>query len=138
MSFFPFLFIPHVGCKTPSLGKIYSFGRYVLIREHHWIVFSSRIFRLGSFFIHIFYSLIFSSTFPYLNTLKTTFLPSIKGFQSSKEVWKRLIGSFYSHIHLLPLIDHFRFLNLKTPIIFLKFQPFNLPPYGFDLDWPLF
>ena len=55
MSFFPLLFTPHVGCKTPSPDKIYGSQRYVLIREHHWIVFSSRIFRLGSSSIHFFY-----------------------------------------------------------------------------------
>ena len=55
MSFFPLLFILRVGCKTPSPGEIYGSRRYVLIREHHWIVFSSRIFRLGSFPIHFLY-----------------------------------------------------------------------------------
>ena len=32
-------FVPRVGCKTPSPGKIYGSRRYVLIREHHWIIF---------------------------------------------------------------------------------------------------
>ena len=55
VSFFPLLFIFHVGCNTPSMGKIYGSRRYVLIREHHWIVFSSRIFILGLFSIYFFY-----------------------------------------------------------------------------------
>ena len=55
MSFFPPLFIPCVGCKMPSPGEIYGSRRYILIREHHWIVFSSQIFRLGSFSINFFY-----------------------------------------------------------------------------------
>ena len=53
--FLPFLFILHVGCKTPSLNEIYGSRRYVWIREHHLIVFSSQIFRLGSFSIYFFY-----------------------------------------------------------------------------------
>ena len=52
---------------------------------------------------------------------KTHFFPSIKGFQSLKGVWKRLINSFYSRIHL-PFINHFCFLYLKTPKIFLDFK----------------
>ena len=38
VSFFPLMFITCVGCKTPSLGEIYSSPRYVLIREHRWIM----------------------------------------------------------------------------------------------------
>ena len=65
MSFFPLLFILRVGCKTPSPGEIYGSRRYVLIREHHWIVFSSQIFRLGSFSIYFFH---FTHMFIHIST----------------------------------------------------------------------
>ena len=66
------------------------------------------------------------SIFPYLQTLKTTFPLSIKGFQSLKGAWKHLIGSFHFRIHVLPFIDHFRFLNLK---IQKKSTDFNLSTF---------
>ena len=123
MSFFPLLFILCVGYKTPSPGKIYGSQRYVLIMEHHLIVFSSQIFRLGSLSIHFFYFPHLFIQFPYLQTLKITFPPSIKGFQSLKRVWKHLFGSFHLQAHFLPFIDHFRFLNIKkTPKMFLNFN----------------
>ena len=53
------------------------------------------------------------SIYSYLKTLKITFPPSIKGFQSLKGVWKPLISSFNLHSHFLPFIDHFRFLIQK-------------------------
>ena len=68
MSFFPFLFILHVGSKTPSPGEIYGSRRYVLIREHHLFVFSSQLFRLGSFSIHFFsFSHLFINIFLFIN-----------------------------------------------------------------------
>ena len=115
MSFFPLLFILRVRCKTLSLGEKYGSRRYVLIREHHWIIFSSRIFSLGSFSINFFYFLIYLSAFSHLQTLKIIFPPSIKGFQYLKRVWKHLFGSFHLYAHFLPSINHFRFLNLKIP-----------------------
>ena len=66
--------------------------------------------------------IIFLSTFSDFQTLKITFPPLIKGFQTSKEVWKHLIGSFHSRVHLIPFIDHFHFLNLKKPKISLDFN----------------
>ena len=86
-----------------------------LSKKHHSIVFSSQIFRLGSFSIYFFHFFICSFIFPYLQTLKTTFPPSIKGFQSSQGVWKHLFGSFHLSAHFLPFTIYFCFLNLKIP-----------------------
>ena len=92
MSFFPLLFIPLVGCKTPNPVETYGSRRYVLIREHHWIVFSSQICRVGSFSIHFFYfPHLFINIFSF-KTLKITFPPSIKGFQSLQGVWKHFFS----------------------------------------------
>ena len=89
MSFFPLLFTPCIGCKMPSSSKIYGSPRYVLIREHHWIVFSSQIFRLGSSSIHFFYFSnlfinIFSSINPknHFSTLNQGFLISEKSLEA--------------------------------------------------------
>ena len=91
-------------------AKYTSSQRYVSIREHHCIVFSSRIFILEPFSIYLLCFLIFSSTFLYFQILKTTFLSL-----SWEGVGKYLIGLFHSCVHLLPFIDHFCFLNLKIP-----------------------
>ena len=123
MSFFPLLFIPHVGCKTPSLGEIYGSRRYALIREHHWIVFSSQIFRLGSSSIHFFYfSHLFINIFSFINP-KNHFSTLDQGFESLKGVWNQLFNSFHLQAHFLPFINHFRFLNPKIP---KKNSDFNL------------
>ena len=87
MSFFPLLFILCVGCKTLSPGKIYGSRRYVLIREHHWIMFSSRIFRLGSSSIHFFYPYLFITIFSFINP-KNHFSTIDQGFPIfGKSLW---------------------------------------------------
>ena len=116
---FPYLFILCVRCKTPSLGKIYTSRRFVLIREHHWIVFSSQIFRLELSSSHFFQFCHLFINILSFKILKITFSPSIKGFQYLKRVWKHLFGSFHLHAHFLPSIVHFRFLNLKIPKIII-------------------
>ena len=110
MSFFPLLFILRVGCKTPSAGEIYSSRRYVLIREHHWIVFSSRIFRLGSSSIHFFY---FSHPFIHISTFKNPknpFSTIDQGFPNSEKsiealVWFILSPLTCSSFHRLFLLS---------------------------------
>ena len=91
MSFFPLLFILHIGCKTPSPGKIYGSQRYVLIREHHWIVFSSQIIRLGSSSSHFFYfSHLFINIFSFINP-KNHFSSIIQGFPISEKNLEALL-----------------------------------------------
>ena len=89
--------------------------RYVLIREHHWIVFSSQIFRLELSYIHFFYfPHLFINIFSFKNS-KITFPPFIKGFLSLQGFWKHLVGSFHLRAHFLPFTVHLCFLNLKIP-----------------------
>ena len=91
MRFFPFLFILRVGCKTPSPDKIYGSRRYVLIREHHWIVFLSQIFILGSSSIHFFYfSHLFINIFSFTNP-KNHFSTIDQGFPISKKSLEALL-----------------------------------------------
>ena len=131
MSFFPFLFTHHVGCKM-ALEGMFSLGSITGLCFHHESLDYDHFLSISSIF------LICSFTFTYLKTLKMTFPPSIKGFQSLKGVWKHFIGSFHLCAHFLPFTVHFRFLNLKIPKIIFLFQSLNLPPYGFNLDLPLF
>ena len=116
----------------------YISRRYVLIKEHHWILFSSRIFRLGSYSIHFFhFPHMFINHFSFTNP-KNKFPPSTKGFQSSQGVWKHLFGSFHLRTHNLHFIVHLHFFNQKIPKNIFWFQSLNLPARGFDLDLPLF
>ena len=135
MSFFPFLFILHVGCKTPSPGEIYGSRGYVLIREHHWIVFSSQIFILGSFSIHFFY-------FPYLfihisifTNPKNEISTIDQGFwifARSLEALVRFISSpcSFSSFHRSFSVSK----SKNTPKNSFWFQSFNLTLHGFDVD----
>ena len=99
MNFFPLLFILCVGCKTPSPSEIYSSRRYVLIREHHWIVFSSQIFRLGSSSIHFFkFSHLFIRIFSFTNPKNYSFTID-QGFPISKKSLEALV-QFISSPHM--------------------------------------
>ena len=134
VSFFPLLFIPCVGCKTPSPSEIYCSPKYILIREHHWIVFSSQIFRLGSFSIHFFYfPHLFINIFSFKNP-KNHFSTIDQGFS----IFARLFGSFNLCAHFRPFIVQLCFLNIKNNKIISWFQSFNLPLCGFYLNLPLF
>ena len=91
MSFFPLLFILHVGFKTPSPGEIYGSRRYVLIREHHWIVFLLRILILGSSSIHfLYFSHLFINTFSFQNP-KNHFFTIDQGFPISKRSLEAIV-----------------------------------------------
>ena len=77
---------------------------------------------IRSIFHHIFYlSHPFINTFVFSNP-KITFIPSIKGFESLKGVWKHLLSSSHFRAHLLLFIDLLYFLHLKMPKIFLNFN----------------
>ena len=95
----------------------------VCLDQRAWqAVFSSWIFRLWSFSIHIFYfHYLFINIFTFSNP-EITFSISIKGFQSSQGVWKHLFSSFHLCAHFLPFIVHLYFLNLKRQKIFLDFN----------------
>ena len=68
-----------------SPGEIYGSRRYVLIRDHHWIIFSSQIFRLESSSIHFFYfSHLFISIFSFKNP-KNHFSTINQGFPISEK-----------------------------------------------------
>ena len=128
MSFFPLLFILRVGCNTPSPGEIYGSRRYVLIREHHWIVCSSQIFRLGSFSIHFFYFLhlfIHISTFINPKNDISTVDQRFSILARSLEALVRFISSpcSFSSFH-----HHFRFLNIKIPKIASDFNLLTFLP----------
>ena len=95
--------------------------KYILMREHHKSVFSSQIIILEPFPSYFLFFPSFINIFTFSNP-KIYFPPTIKGFQSSKGIWKHLIDTSLFCIHLLHLIDHLRFLNLKIPKIFVDFN----------------
>ena len=139
VSFIPLMFIVCVQCKTPSPGKMCGSRRYVLIREHHWIVFSKQIYWLGSYSIQFFYcSHLFISIFSFANP-KNNFFTIVQGFpisEKSLEALVRFISSplTFSSFHRSFSVSKSK--NTKTNSFW--FQSFNLPLCGFDLDLPLF
>ena len=100
------MFIPCVGCKTPSPGKMYGHSKvcfnerasveFVFITNPYVRTIFHHLFNFPDLFIHIF-------TFP---DPKIIFPPSIKSFQSLQGVWKHLLGSLYFSTHFLPFIVH--------------------------------
>ena len=132
MSFFPLLFIPCVGCKTPSPGKIYSSRWYVLIREHHWIIFSSRIFRLGSSSIHFFYfPHLFINIFSFTNP-KNHFPTIDQGFPISERSLEALVWFISSSCSFSSF--HCSFLLSKSKNTKKISSDFNLLTFLF-VDW---
>ena len=129
MSFFRLLFIPRIGCKTPSPGKIYGSRRYVLIREYHLIMFSSQIFRLGSFLsISSIFLQMFINIFSFINP-KNHFSTIDQGFSifaRSLEALVRFISSpcSFSLFHCSSPLSKYK----KTPKIFLDFNLLTFLP----------
>ena len=80
-------------------GRNVRISRYVLMREHHWIVFSSQIFRLRSSPIHLFYFLICLSAFFSLKNPKNRFPTIDKGFRISEKILEALVW-FISSLHI--------------------------------------